>query len=74
MLDDHVTIEGALNNGGSPSIFNLYIRMNGHGNFRHRYKLDNYHIVCALTLAPMQDMLERVRGGNDQVESRITWP
>ncbi len=63
MLDDHVTIEDVPHNGGRPRIFNDYIRMNSHGDFRHRYKLDDYHIVYALTLAPVQDMFERVRGG-----------
>ena len=68
VYDDHVTIMETNHEGtGKERIFNIYIRENGHGQLRLWCELDEsfdcYHIGYALTLAPVQDMFARVRGG-----------
>ena len=68
VYDDHITIMETNHEGtGKERIFNIYIRENGHGQLRLWCELDEsfdcYHIGYALTLAPVQDMFARVRGG-----------
>jgi DNA-binding MarR family transcriptional regulator len=68
VYDEHVSIMETNHEGtGKERIFNIYIRENEHGQFRLWCELDEsfdcYHVGYALTLAPVQDMFARVRGG-----------
>ena len=68
VFDDHVTIMETNHEGsGKERIFNIYVRENGQGHLRLWCELDEsfdcYHVGYALTLAPVQDMFARVRGG-----------
>jgi len=68
VYEDHVTIMETNHEGtGRERIFNIYIRENGQGHLRlwceEDESFDCYHVGYALTLAPVQDMFARVRGG-----------
>ncbi|MDS0257473.1 hypothetical protein ApAK_07315 [Thermoplasmatales archaeon AK] len=67
VFEDHITIKETNGENGKDRIFNIYIRENGHGHLRLWCELDEsfdcYHIGYALTLADVQDMFARVRGG-----------
>ena len=68
VFEDHVTIMETNHEGtGRERIFNIYVRENGQGHLRLWCEADEsfdcHHIGYALTLAPVQDMFARVRGG-----------
>lgn len=68
VYQDHVTIKETPPDGkGRARIFNIYIRENGQGHLRLWCEADEafdcYHIGYALTLAPVQEMFVRIRGG-----------
>ena len=68
VYEDHVTIMETNHEGtGKPKTFNIYVRENGQGYLRLWCELDEsfdcHHVGYALTLAPVQDMFARVRGG-----------
>ncbi len=68
VFEDHVTILETNHQGtGRSRTFNIYVKENGHGHLRLYCEADEsfdcYHIGYALTLAPVQDMFARVRGG-----------
>lgn len=68
ILEDHVTILETNREGtGKPGTFNICVRENGKGHLRLWCELDEsfncYHVGYTLTLAPVQDMFARVRGG-----------
>ncbi|EQD30608.1 hypothetical protein B2A_14067 [mine drainage metagenome] len=68
VYEDHVTIMETNHEGtGRERIFNIYIRENGQGHLRlwceEDESFDCYHVGYALTLAAVQDMFARVRGG-----------
>lgn len=68
VFEDHVTIMETNHRGtGKPRTFNIYVKENGEKHLRLYCELDEsfdcYHIGYALTLAAVQDMFARVRGG-----------
>ena len=66
VLDDHVTIEEIPRNGGKTRIFNIYIKRNGHGNFRLWCEDDNsfdcVHVEVAWTYPQVQRMVLSYKG------------
>lgn len=68
VYEDHVTImEASYEGRRNQRIFNIYIRENGQGRLRlwceEDESFDCYHVGYALTLAPVQEMFVRIRGG-----------
>jgi DNA-binding MarR family transcriptional regulator len=67
VYEDHVTIMETSGEKGRERIFNIYIRKNGQGRLRlwceEDESFDCYHVGYALTLAPVQEMFVRIRGG-----------
>ncbi len=65
VLDDHVTIEEIPHNG-RPRIFNVYVRRNGHGDFRLWCEQDNsfdcVHAEVAWTYPEVQHMILHYKG------------
>ncbi|WP_443369420.1 zinc-ribbon domain-containing protein [Cuniculiplasma sp. SKW4] len=66
VMDDHVTIEEVPRNGGRPRIFNVYIRRNGHDDFRlwceHDDSFDCVHVEVAWTYPQVQHMVLSYKG------------
>ena len=66
VLDDHVTISEIPRNGGRTRIFNIYIKRNGHGNFRLWCEDDNsfdcVHVEVAWTYPQVQEMVLSYKG------------
>ncbi len=66
VLDDHVTISEIPRNGGRTRIFNIYIKRNGHGNFRLWCEDDNsfdcVHVEVAWTYPQVQQMVLSYKG------------
>lgn len=66
VLDDHVTISEIPRNGGRTRIFNIYIKRNGHGNFRLWCEDDNsfdcVHVEVAWTYPQVQQMILSYKG------------
>ncbi len=68
VYEDHVTIMETNHKGsGRSRTFNIYVKENGYGHLRlwceEDESFDCYHVGYALTLAAVQDMFARVRGG-----------
>lgn len=68
VYEDHVTIKELHWEGnGRERIFNIYVRENGQGHLRLWCEEDEcfdcYHVGYALTLAPVQEMFVKIRGG-----------
>ncbi len=68
VYEDHITLMDSNYHGtGKERIFNIYVKENGQGHLRlwceADKSLDCFHVGYALTLAPVQDMFARVRGG-----------
>ena len=66
VMDDHVTIEEVPHGGGRARIFNVYIKMNGHGDFRLWCEQDNsfdcVHAEVAWTYPEVQHMILHYKG------------
>ncbi|PYB68526.1 hypothetical protein DMB44_04115 [Thermoplasma sp. Kam2015] len=66
VMDDHVTIEEIPQGGGRPRIFNVYVKRNGHGDFRLWCEQDNsfdcVHVEVAWTYPEVQRMMMHYRG------------
>ena len=66
VLDDHVTIEEVPHGGGRSRIFNVYIKRNGHGDFRlwceQDESFDCVHVQVAWTYPQVQRMVMHYTG------------
>ena len=66
VMDDHVTIEEVLRTGAPPRIFNVYVKRNGHGDFRLWCEEDNsfscVHAEVAWTYPQVQHMILHYKG------------
>ncbi len=68
VYEDHITLMDSNYHGtGKERIFNIYVKENGQGHLglwcEAEESFDYFHVGYALTLAPVQDMFARVRGG-----------
>lgn len=66
VLDDHITIEEVPLSGGRPKIFNVYVKRNGHGDFRLWCEADEsfdcVHVEVAWTYPQVQRMVLHYKG------------